>query len=102
MYSNMTNLWLAILFRYLAIFSSAILFTAASSLTLEQIPDFRGTMMSMHIVAWNLGASLGTGIGGIILLNYNYNVLGIVLGLMSLMSALIFFIWAIDPTNNSK
>jgi predicted MFS family arabinose efflux permease len=45
-------------------------------------------MMSMSAVAGNLGAAVGSGIGGFVLLIYSYTMLGPVLGSLGLFSAL--------------
>ena len=69
------------------------------SLTLEQIPDFRGTMMSLNAAAGFMGGAIGAGVGGLVLLWWNYAGVGLVLGSMSLViSPLVYFI-VVDPTS---
>lgn len=68
------------------------------SLNLEQVPEYRGSMMSLNVAAFGLGGSLGTGLGGAILLSFGYDGLGIFLGVLSLTSALIYHYFTIDPT----
>lgn len=70
---------------------------ASNSLILEQVPMYRGTMMSTWSAATSLGAALGAGLGGMLLLRYDYSVLGIVLGGLGVLSALIYRYFTVDP-----
>jgi len=72
--------------------------SSANSLSLEQIPTMRGMMMSVDSAAINLGSAFGTAIGGVVLLFFNYEGLGIVLGLMGIISAPVFLFFTKDPT----
>jgi predicted MFS family arabinose efflux permease len=72
--------------------------SAANSLTLEQIPNFRGTMMSVDTAALNLGAALGTVAGGLALLTFGYAGMGLVLGAVCTLGALMWALFAVDPT----
>jgi predicted MFS family arabinose efflux permease len=76
--------------------------SAASSLTLEQIPEFRGTMMSIDTATINLGSAFGTALGGIALLSSGYEGLGIALGVMSVVAAVVFQVLATDPTRKKE
>jgi len=73
---------------------------AATSLTLEQVPRFRGVMMSLYSVADNLGMAFGAGIGGYMLLLYDYYIMGVFLGSLGIISAIIFHFFTKDPTTN--
>ena len=75
-----------------------MLFTAFSSLTLEQVPRFRGTMMSITLAAMNTGGTLGAGVGGLALILYDYEFMGVSLGGMGLVGAAIFHLLVKDPT----
>lgn len=74
--------------------------SASNSLILEQVPMYRGTMMSTWSAATSLGAALGAGLGGILLLRYDYSVLGVVLGSLGVLSALIYRFFTTDPLRN--
>ncbi|MBS7632755.1 MFS transporter [Candidatus Bathyarchaeota archaeon] len=76
--------------------------SSASSLSLEQIPSLRGTMMSIDSAAVNLGSAFGTAIGGIVLLLLDYEGLGGILGTMGGISALVFLLFSKDPTCNQQ
>jgi DHA1 family inner membrane transport protein len=70
---------------------------AANNLTLEQLPKLRGLMMSLFSAADNLGMAFGSGIGGYTLFLYGYGALGISLGAMGIISALLFHFLTRDP-----
>jgi predicted MFS family arabinose efflux permease len=72
--------------------------TASNSLTLEQVPRFRGTMMSISTAADNAGSSIGASVGGLALILFNYEGMALSLGAMGIASAIVFQLLAIDPT----
>jgi predicted MFS family arabinose efflux permease len=88
-YLNVPNLWLSIGARFLGSGISAIVFTAANALTLEQVPRFRGTVMSLSQATFSLGGVLGTGLGGLIVLLYGYGAMGVSHGTMMLAAMLV-------------
>ena len=75
-----------------------MLMTTYTSLLLEQIPKYRGTMTSLEYAAGYLGDAFGAAIGGLMLLWFDYETLGLVLGGMFLAAALIFYLFVMDPT----
>jgi len=95
--ANVPSLWLSIVLGVISALFAGIMITAFSGLTLEQVPRFRGTIMSISSAALNMGAAVGTGLGGLILLRYNYSILGSTLGSLGVVAALIFHLFAIDP-----
>lgn len=76
-------------------------FAGSSSLTLEQAPKYRATMMSLYSAADNLGSALGVVIGGYLLVMYDYDVLGTALGLLGILAAVFFFFFTKDPTTET-
>ena len=72
--------------------------TASTSLTIEQVPQFRGTMMSVNSAMGSMGGVLGSGLGGLALLMYGYQALGPSLGLLGLASGIIMYLIVVDPT----
>jgi predicted MFS family arabinose efflux permease len=96
-YLNIPNLWFSIAARFLGSGFSAIVFTAVSSLTLEQVPRFRGTVMSLNQATFSLGGVLGTGLGGLIILLSGYEAMGFSHGAMMLVAMLILFFFAKEP-----
>ena len=45
--------------------ASSMRYTASESLTLEQIPELRGTVMSLSSIALSIGVTIGSGLGGL-------------------------------------
>jgi hypothetical protein len=60
--------------------------------------DVLGYMMALNTASDNLDSILGAGIGGAVLLAYDYPLIGIVLGLLSVLAAMAIRLYAIDPT----
>jgi len=71
--------------------------SACNSLSLEQVPKFRGTMMSLDSAAINLGSAFGTTLGGLVLLSYGYEGMGIVLGITGVVGAMVLYFLSKDP-----
>jgi DHA1 family bicyclomycin/chloramphenicol resistance-like MFS transporter len=76
--------------------------SASMSLTLEQMPDLRGTMMSLFAAFSGIGVAIGAGIGGLTLIFFDYERLGIILGSMGIIAALIFRFFTVDPTRRPE
>jgi MFS family permease len=94
---NMPTLELTLLFAYLTALSGSIRISAMNTLALEQIPAFQGTMMSLYKVASNVANAIGTGVGGILLVYTNYQLLGLVFGPLAIIASVIFHFHTIDP-----
>lgn len=97
-HTNLPILWLSLTARFLGSLFMALTNTAIGSLTLEQVPRFRGTMMSINRAVSSVGSALGAGLGGLALLLYDYEFVGISLGIIGLAGAVILQLLAIDPT----
>jgi DHA1 family bicyclomycin/chloramphenicol resistance-like MFS transporter len=93
-----TNFWYSYVIGIIASFCAGLMITSFTSLTLEQIPRFRGTMMSVYSAATSLGQLICASLGGFLLLRYGYNVLGIGLGVAGVLSSLVIYGFAVDPT----
>jgi len=77
---------------------AAVQYSSSASLSLEQLPEVRGSMMSLHSASSFLGYALGTGVGGITLLYSGWETLGIVLGGLGIVATAIYVVLARDPT----
>ena len=93
---NVSNLWLSILLMYAAGVTTSLRGTAYNSLALEQIPGYRGTMMSLSQFAQNVAGALGTTLGGILLITFDYGHLGI-LSITAIIAAIVIQLFTIDP-----
>jgi len=93
---NVTDVWLSVILWYLAGLVSSFRDQAFTTLVLEQVPAFRGTMMSFISLSNSLALAIGTSIGGVILLSYHYEFLGL-FGILVMMGALVFHFFTIDP-----
>jgi len=93
------NLWLSMTLVMVASLFFGMLVSSASSLTLEQTPEARGTMMSLSTASLNLGSALGTVIGGLALSSFGYEGLGTTLGAIGIVAAFVFLLFAREPLN---
>lgn len=92
------NLWLSLALNFLGTWFSGMASSAANSLALEQAPRFRGTMMSINSAALSLGNALGSALGGLALVLFNYEVMGSILGVMGIVAAMIFYLLTVDQS----
>ncbi|TRO46378.1 MFS transporter, partial [Candidatus Bathyarchaeota archaeon] len=97
-YYNVSDLWISTALSYVASLVTGFRSSASGSLTLEQVPAYRGTMMSVSSAAGNMGVALGAGLGGLMLLRYDYGALGIALGGTGVAASLLFQLLSRDPT----
>jgi len=79
---------------------SSMRYTASESLTLEQVPSLRGSVMSLNSIALSAGATVGTLLGGFLLLSYGYGGLG-ALGLLSVAASMLYKFFAVDPLDQT-
>ena len=92
------NLWISLILALMVNVQLGLAFTSANSLTLDQVPSFRGTIMSLFTAANSMGMTIGASLGGMILLRFNYGSLGLVLGLLGFLAALIVYFRAHERT----
>ena len=78
---------------------SSMRYTAAESLTLEQVPGLKGTVMSLNSIALSVGVAVGTGLGGLLLLSYGYEGLGF-MGLFSVAASVLYRFSVMDPIHS--
>ena len=100
LFMNVTDVWLSVILWYLAGLVSSFRDQAFTSLALEQVSAFRGTMMSLSSLSNNLALAIGTSIGSVILLSYDYEFLGL-FGILVLLGAFVFHFFTIDPIKSS-
>jgi MFS family permease len=90
------NFWGALVFNFLMSLFGAIGATSAVCLALAQVPKSRGTMMSLTGAVDALGTTIGPAVGGVLLVLTSefYGAVGIALGGMFVVAAIIRFLWA--------
>jgi MFS family permease len=97
LYTNIPDFWFSVSARFLGGLFIAFAFSALNSLTLEQVPEHRGTLMSISQAVTSIGSALGSFMGGMALLWYGYPLVGISLGALAISSAVITYFLASDP-----
>jgi predicted MFS family arabinose efflux permease len=95
------NLWMALALNWLHVWFATTAGTALSCLALDQVPEARGTMMSMKSVFGNIGNTIGPAVGGSLLILASYPALGFVLGGMSMVASSIILFLAKDQSRGS-
>lgn len=91
------NVWLAITFNFIFFFISSLGNPAVMSLTLEQAPEFRGTMMSINTIFITLGLALGGAVGGVALILGGWGSVLLSFAALSLVAVVIYFFFTKDP-----
>jgi predicted MFS family arabinose efflux permease len=95
-----SNFWLAVATDFLSAWFFGMSVSAAQSLNLEQVPMYRGTMMSLSSAVASTGSAFGAGLGGLVILRYGYETLGLSLGMFGIASSLIYHFLTSDPTKD--
>jgi len=90
-YYNNPNLWATLIFGYLAALCNGLLLSAISVFTLEQVPYYSGTMMSLSSAAGGLGSAIGTGFVGWLIISRGYGASGQYFILMSIITFIVYF-----------
>jgi predicted MFS family arabinose efflux permease len=76
---------------------AGFMMSSMTGLNIEQVPEYRSSMMSLSVASQRIGGTLGTGLGGLILLLHGYGALGSILGLLGLLSAIVYYLFVEDP-----
>ena len=97
LFTNISRLWVSFPIAALGSFFGGLRYAASNNLSLEQLPEFSGTMMSLNNASVNLGQTLGSMVGGYVLLWNNWSFLGTALGAMGLVASLIYYLFSEDP-----
>ena len=101
-FTSLPDPWISMGLMFLGRFFTGMLVTSANLLSLEQVPKFRGSMMSIGQAASMLGSTIGATVGGWALLVSGYELIGITLGVMMLLTAIVFQILSNDPIKTSN
>jgi MFS family permease len=90
-------LWMSLITVITGLLFIGMSVSAGQSLNLEQVPEYRGTMMSLTSAFGGVGSALGAGVGGYLLLVTNWSIMAITFGLSGIIGATIMYLFAIDP-----
>lgn len=96
-YMNVGFIWPSMILSCFCCMVAGFMMSSMTSLNIEQVPDYRSSMMSLSVAFQRIGGTLGTGLGGIILLFNGYGALGAILGLLGLLSAIVYYLFVEDP-----
>ena len=94
---NLESLPFVLVMSWLAALFNGMVYSAMSNLTLEQLPEFRGTMMSIAGATGSLGSAIGTAFGGWILVTYYYPQVGWFMGALNVVALTLYHFIALDP-----
>ena len=96
LFMNIPSYYGSIVFILLTASSAALWTSSSSDLALDQVPEYRGAMMSLNSGSSRLGNALGAALGGVALTVGSYNLLGIVVGVMGVIGFLVFSVFTRD------
>ena len=97
----MPDVYSALFVSFVATLIGGFAVTGGHSLMVEQAPKSRGTMMSISGVFASIGVSIGTAVGGLAL-TQGFQLLGLILGILAVVAALIIFFIAKEPCLPTK
>ena len=80
---------------------SSMTFTAGGALIIEQLPRFRSTMMSLNTAFMNVGMLLASLIAGLMLNVYGYQAVGVVLGSLGILGAVVWIAFVKEPVKKN-
>ncbi len=89
-------MWLAVCTWFISGFIGGISYSSNINFTLDQAPKSRGTIMSINSAFIYLGIAVGGAIGGILLSNFNYQVVGAIFA-VSLFASFAIFVRVKEP-----
>jgi len=89
MYSS-TSMWISLLFVVPWAYVAGAGYVSGDTLTLDQVPEFRGTLMSLNVVARSVGATIGGILGGFLLFFFDYTIFGFAMGGLGIISSVIY------------
>jgi len=93
-----SSIFLAVGIGILASLSTGIWVTIMTSLTLDQVPKFRGTVMSLQSAAFSVGSMASAIVGGVIITYFGFGPYGIVMGLAGFFGVIVLYFFSKDPT----
>ena len=97
------DLWMRVALRWTASFIGGVSLAAFANLMIEQVPLFRGTVMSLSSAFSGVGAAVGISVAGVVINLYvdpsvGFQALGLTMGTFAIVSVLFMLFLAKDPT----
>jgi len=98
----MPNVWVALVVHMVGLIFGATGGIAFSFYSLEQIPQARGTMMSLRRVFQNIGQTLGPALGGAMLFFFSYQAVGLAFGVMCIVAGVVIYFFTKEPLGRNQ
>jgi predicted MFS family arabinose efflux permease len=89
---------LAIVFGFFMSLMAGFYQPSFNGLSLGQLPELRGSMMSMQSAFTKIGAVIFVSLSGLLLIQYDWRVMIMITGVFSFISGLIVFLYAKEPS----
>jgi len=93
---NVGNVLVTVAMGFLISLISGISLTSSAGLTVSQVPEYRGSMMSLNSASANLGSSLNLALMGYMLTNYGWSYGSIVIGVLGIASGILNHLLVIE------
>jgi predicted MFS family arabinose efflux permease len=90
------NAYVAVALGTLACFVSGLGQPAMSSLTVEQIPEIRGAIMSFSSASGNLGSMIGAAMAGFLLITYGWVPTGVFFEAAGILAGVVLHVFALE------
>lgn len=100
LYFNNSSVWVTLILGYFASLSNGVLLSASGSLILEQVPEFRGTLMSLSSAAGGLGGAIGVGVVGWLIIVWGFSASSFFMIVTGVLSAIIYYYFVEEPIIN--
>ncbi len=91
------NLWVALVLNVTQACFFAAGGTAFSCLILDQVPQSRGTIMSLNTVCGSVGGAIGAALGGGLLVLFSYQAVGFAFAVLCGAASVIYYFLTKDP-----
>lgn len=98
LFTTSFNLIMALITGLTTSFAAGVRVNASQGLNLEQLPDLRGSMMSLSSAFGSTGNVLSLSLSGYLLVNYGWDVMGSVIGVFGFVAGIILYLYSKDPT----
>jgi predicted MFS family arabinose efflux permease len=91
MFFFIPNVWLAVAFDMTHVWFTVIAFVSFACLVLDQVPKYRGTLMSLNSLFNSIGNAIAPAVGGALLVATDgiYGSVGLALGIMAISGSII-------------